>query len=228
MTLAVNLWRCFGWRRRQRHRRGDEARGRQLPHAVERSATTPCCRRRCHLAQHDSETADAGGPTPPTPSARWWTTTTAPPLLGRGARLPEKRGLKDDETIWRTNCFANRTLACGPVRRAWTITETELRPRLQTLGVLRASGHGTNGCVVVPIIAADGQVQASTGAGSKSAGRARRSTLPAGLHRGVWNSAVLAGAEVILASVTHHLSAGFRHVTTATASRASPSCTSRR
>ena len=118
--------------------------------------------------------------------------------------------------------FSNRTLGYrlpDRQRRAGA----ELRGRLQTLGVYRASGHEHfAGSVVFPIRDGHGNVVEIYG---RKVGEHLRAGTPAhlylpGPHRGVWNiEALAAGDEVVVAeSIIDALSlwcAGFRHVTCA-------------
>jgi DNA primase len=118
--------------------------------------------------------------------------------------------------------YANRTLAYRLATKD-SKAGTELRGRLQALGVLRASGHEHfNGSVVVPVF--DG-----TGAVAELYGRKVRDDLRPGTpphlylpgpHRGVWNLAGITGVEeVVLAeSLIDALSfwcAGYPNVTAA-------------
>jgi DNA primase len=71
----------------------------------------------------------------------------------------ERRGLRSAEMIERFQLgFANRTLAYRlPAKNRQA--GAELRGRLQTLGLLRESGHEHfNGCVVIPVFDEHGHV----------------------------------------------------------------------
>jgi DNA primase len=117
--------------------------------------------------------------------------------------------------------YANRTLGYrlpAKNRKAGA----ELRSRLQTLGVLRESGHEHfNGSVVFPIGNPDGAVVGMYGRKVRDdlrPGTPKHLYLP-GRHRGVWNAEALEAGEVIVCeSVIDALSfwcAGFRNVTCA-------------
>jgi DNA primase catalytic core len=117
--------------------------------------------------------------------------------------------------------YANRTLGLRlPDKR--TVAGAELRGRLETLGVFRASGHEhLNGSVVVPLFDGHGAVVDLYGRKVRDdlrAGTPAHLYLP-GPHRGVFNAAALAGCggEVILTeSLLDALtfwSAGYRNVT---------------
>jgi len=71
----------------------------------------------------------------------------------------EGRGLQSSEMIDRFKLgFANRTLGLRLPMKAWK-AGSEIRGRLQTLGVLRESGHEhMNGSVVIPIFDEEGNV----------------------------------------------------------------------
>ena len=68
----------------------------------------------------------------------------------------ERRGLRSSEMIARFQLgFANRTLTYRLPARG----RTELRERLERLGILRESGHEHfNGCVVIPVVDEHGEV----------------------------------------------------------------------
>jgi DNA primase catalytic core len=131
------------------------------------------------------------------------------------------RGLQSSEIIDRFRLgFANRTLGYRlPAKNR--AAGAEMRGRLQTLGVLRESGHEHfNGSLVIPIINAEGNVVEMYG--RKITPNLREGTplhlyLP-GAHRGVWNEEALAvSKEIILCeSLIDALtfwSAGHRNVT---------------
>lgn len=134
-----------------------------------------------------------------------------------------KRGLDDAETVETFRLgYANRTLGYRlPAKNR--AAGKELRGRLQTLGILRSSGHEHfNGSLVVPIYDAAGRVVEVYG--RKVRDDLRKGTpahlyLP-GPHRGVLNRPALqASAEVIVCeAIIDALTFwrwGFRHVTCA-------------
>lgn len=134
-----------------------------------------------------------------------------------------KRGLDDAATVETFRLgYANRTLGYRlPAKNR--AAGKELRGRLQTLGILRSSGHEHfNGSLVVPITDAHGNVVEVYG--RKVRDDLRKGTplhlyLP-GPHRGVLNLAALqASAEIIVCeAILDALTFwrwGFRHVTTA-------------
>ena len=133
----------------------------------------------------------------------------------------ESRGLKSSEIIDRFRLgFANRTLGYRlPAKNR--AAGAEMRGRLQTLGVLRESGHEHfNGSVVIPVINPAGDVVEMYG--RKITPNLREGTpdhlyLP-GAHAGVWNEeALIVSKEIILCeSLIDALTlwtAGFHHVT---------------
>jgi DNA primase catalytic core len=133
----------------------------------------------------------------------------------------ESRGLKSSEIIDRFKLgFANRTLGYRlPAKNR--AAGAEMRGRLQTLGVLRESGHEHfNGSIVIPVINPAGDVVEMYG--RKITPNLREGTpdhlyLP-GAHAGVWNEeALIASKEIILCeSLIDALTlwtAGFHHVT---------------
>jgi DNA primase len=96
--------------------------------------------------------------------------------------------------------FADRTLGLRlPLKNR--AAGAEIRTRLERLGIYRESGHEHfNGCVVVPILDASGDVVGLYGrkiVERQTAGLAKHLYLP-GPHRGLWNPAALASREVIL------------------------------
>jgi len=96
--------------------------------------------------------------------------------------------------------FADRTLGLRlPLKNR--AAGAEIRTRLERLGIYRESGHEHfNGCVVVPILDAAGDVVGLYGrkiVEKQSAGLAKHLYLP-GPHRGLWNPAALQSREVIL------------------------------
>jgi DNA primase catalytic core len=131
------------------------------------------------------------------------------------------RGLTSPEMIDRFKLgFANRTLGYRlPAKNR--AAGAEMRGRLQTLGVLRESGHEHfNGSVVIPVFNSSGEVVEMYG--RKITPNLREGTpnhlyLP-GAHAGVWNEEALsASKEIILCeSLIDALSfwnAGIRNVT---------------
>jgi DNA primase len=131
----------------------------------------------------------------------------------------EKRGLNHRHAIESFQLgYANRTLA-------YQLPEgkpgKELRARLQTLGIFRASGHEhLNGSLVVSVCDETGNVVEAYGRKLRDdlrEGTPRHLYLP-GPHRGVWNAAGLQGAkevilcEALLDALTFWC-AGYRHVT---------------
>jgi DNA primase catalytic core len=133
----------------------------------------------------------------------------------------QSRGLTSSEMIDRFRLgFANRTLGYRlPAKNR--AAGAEMRGRLQTLGVLRESGHEHfNGSIVIPVFNRSGAVVEMYG--RKITANLREGTpnhlyLP-GAHAGVWNEeAVAVSKELILCeSLIDALtfwSAGFRNVT---------------
>jgi DNA primase catalytic core len=131
------------------------------------------------------------------------------------------RGLTSPEMIDRFKLgFANRTLGYRlPAKNR--AAGAEMRGRLQTLGVLRESGHEHfNGSVVIPVFDSSGEVVEMYG--RKITPNLREGTpnhlyLP-GAHKGVWNEEALsASKEIILCEslidALSFWSAGFRNVT---------------
>jgi DNA primase len=144
-------------------------------------------------------------------------------LLGSPEALDylKRRGIGSEEAINTFKLgFANRTL--GYRLPATTRVEgAEIRGRLQRLGVLRESGHEHfNGSIVMPIIAASGDITEVYGRkiteGLRS-GTPLHLYLP-GPHRGVWNEVALAeNTEIILCEALIDAltfwCAGYRNVT---------------
>jgi DNA primase catalytic core len=131
------------------------------------------------------------------------------------------RGLTSPEMIDRFRLgFANRTLGYRlPAKNR--AAGAEMRGRLQTLGVLRESGHEHfNGSVVIPVFNSSGEIVEMYG--RKITPNLREGTpdhlyLP-GAHKGVWNEEALsASKEIVLCeSLIDALSfwnAGIRNVT---------------
>jgi DNA primase catalytic core len=233
ITPEKNIWHCLGacqaggsvidWVMR--------AKGVSFRHAVE-----------LLREEHPSLVADA-----PAPSGGRKRYTTAPRIAGEIAPSAEdeallvsvvgyyqatlkespealeylaKRGLRSAEMVERFRLgFANRSLAYRiPAKHG---RGSELRERLQGLGVLRESGHEHfNGSIVIPIFDEEGRVTEMYG--RKINDHLRKGTpmhlyLP-GPHRGVWNwEAFRASKEIILCeSLIDALTfwcAGFRNVT---------------
>jgi DNA primase catalytic core len=118
--------------------------------------------------------------------------------------------------------YANRTLGLRlPYKNR--AAGTEIRGRLQQLGILRESGHEHfNGSLVVPVFDAAGQVVEVYGRKIRDdlrAGTPAHLYLP-GPHAGVWNEAGLAGqrevilCEALIDAMTFWC-AGYRNVTAA-------------
>jgi DNA primase catalytic core len=133
----------------------------------------------------------------------------------------ESRGLKSPEIIDRFRLgFANRTLGYRlPAKNR--AAGAEMRGRLQTLGILRESGHEHfNGSLVIPVFNPAGDVMEMYG--RKVTPNLRPGTpdhlyLP-GEHAGVWNEEALAVSkeiilcEALIDALTFWV-AGFRNVT---------------
>jgi DNA primase len=133
----------------------------------------------------------------------------------------ESRGLKSPEIIERFRLgFANRTLGYRlPAKNR--AAGAQMRGRLQTLGILRESGHEHfNGSLVVPVFNPAGDVMEMYG--RKVTPNLRPGTpdhlyLP-GEHAGVWNEEALAVSkeiilcEALIDALTFWV-AGFRNVT---------------
>jgi DNA primase catalytic core len=135
------------------------------------------------------------------------------------------RGLDHPEIIERFQLgFANRTLGLRLPEKNRK-SGAELRTALQSVGILRDSGHEHfNGCLVIPVHDEHGNVaemygRKITGDTKLRAGTPLHLYLP-GPHRGVWNlDALKASKEIILCeSLIDALTfwcAGYRHVTAA-------------
>ena len=133
----------------------------------------------------------------------------------------ESRGLKSPEIIERLRLgFANRTLGYRlPAKNR--AAGAEMRGRLQTLGILRESGHEHfNGSLVIPVFNPAGDVMEMYG--RKITPNLREGTpnhlyLP-GEHAGVWNEEALAVSkeiilcEALIDALTFWV-AGYRNVT---------------
>ena len=132
----------------------------------------------------------------------------------------EKRGLQDNELIAHFKLgYANRTLAYRLPEKNRK-AGADIRSRLQTLGILRDSGHEhLNGSLVIPVIN-DGQVREVYG--RKLIDKLRKGTpkhlyLP-GPHQGVFNVEALAVSQEIilcesLIDALTFWAAGYRNVT---------------
>jgi DNA primase catalytic core len=136
-------------------------------------------------------------------------------------RYLEKRGLQSSEMLERFKLgFSDRML--GPALPASNrLAGAEVRGRLQTLGVYRASGHEhLRGSLIVPILNLDGDVVQMYGrkiTGNLRAGTPDHLYLPGPL-RGVWNEeAFIASKEIILCEALIDAltfwCAGYRNVT---------------
>ena len=130
----------------------------------------------------------------------------------------KKRGLVHPEMMERFKVgFANRTLGYR-LPQSNRVAGSELRGRLQKLGVYRESGHEHfNGCIVIPIFSRSGEVVQIYGRKISDLSQPPHLYLP-GSHRGVFNEeAVEASKEIILCeSLIDALTfwcAGFRNVT---------------
>ena len=135
----------------------------------------------------------------------------------------ESRGLKNTELIDTFKLgFANRSLAYRLPQKNRK-AGAEIRTKLQTIGILRESGHEHfNGSIVIPVLDENGLITEVYGRkvlGKRlRKGTAIHSYLP-GPHQGVWNSqAVKSSSEIILCeSLIDAMTfwcAGFRNVTT--------------
>jgi DNA primase len=135
----------------------------------------------------------------------------------------KKRAIGSEDAIRHFKLgFANRTLGLR-LPESNRLAGSEIRTRLQTLGLLRDSGHEHfNGSLVVPILDAEGNVTEVYG--RKITEQLRRGTplhlyLP-GPHRGVFNAAALHTAKEIilceaLIDALTFWCAGYRNVTAA-------------
>jgi DNA primase len=134
-----------------------------------------------------------------------------------------KRGVNDASMIERFRIgFADRTLGLRlpeKTRKAGS----EIRSRLQKIGLWRESGHEHfNGSIVIPIITPSGEITEIYGRkinDNLREGTPKHLYLP-GPHRGVWNEAALAEhkeiilCEALIDALTFWC-AGFRNVTAA-------------
>ena len=114
----------------------------------------------------------------------------------------KSRGLDHPELIERFKLgYANRTLGLRlPDKNR--VAGAEIRTRLQTLGIVRESGHEHfNGSLVIPVLSDTGKVSEVYGRKIRDdlrAGTPKHLYLP-GPHRGVWNAQALqASKEIIL------------------------------
>jgi DNA primase len=135
----------------------------------------------------------------------------------------QARGLHHPDLIERFRLgYANRTLGYRLPNKAWKEGQ-EVRGRLQTIGLLRESGHEHfNGSLVVPVIDPNGVIHEVYGRkvlNNLRTGTAYHLYLP-GPHAGVWNEEGVAasGGEVILCEALIDAMTfwvhGFRNVTT--------------
>jgi len=111
------------------------------------------------------------------------------------------RGLRCDEALEKFRLgFADRTLGLR-IPEANRKAGSEIRARLQGLGLLRESGHEHfSGSVVVPVFAAGGEVGEMYG---RKIGERLRAGTPKhlylrGPHEGIWNAEALDAPELIL------------------------------
>ncbi len=135
----------------------------------------------------------------------------------------QSRGLNHPELIERFRLgFANRTLGLRLPEKNRK-AGADIRTRLQTLGLVRDSGHEHfNGSLVIPVLDAHGDVTEIYGrkiTPNLRAGTPLHLYLP-GPHRGLWNSeAVQASKEIILCEALIDAMtfwcAGYRNVTAA-------------
>jgi DNA primase catalytic core len=113
----------------------------------------------------------------------------------------DKRGLRHPELAQRFKLgFVNRTLGYR-LPAANVKAGAELRGRLQSIGILRESGHEHfRGCLVIPVFDEQGNVAEVYGRRIDHHGRAGQSPhlyLP-GPHRGVWNVQALESHQEII------------------------------
>ncbi len=134
-----------------------------------------------------------------------------------------KRGINDPQMIERFKIgFADRTLGLRLPEKNRK-AGSEIRSRLQKIGLWRESGHEHfNGSLVVPIITPSGEITEVDGRKITEGlrpGTPNHLYLP-GPHRGVWNEAALAGTqeiilcEALIDAITFWC-AGFHNVTAA-------------
>jgi DNA primase catalytic core len=130
-----------------------------------------------------------------------------------------KRGLNDEATLKRLKIgFADRSLGLRLPHKNRK-DGAEIRERLTKLGIYRESGHEhLNGCVIVPITDAQGNITELYGRRLDDGGRSgiKHLYLP-GPHVGIFNLAALDELEVILCEALldalTFLAAGFANVT---------------
>jgi DNA primase len=135
----------------------------------------------------------------------------------------QQRGLHDEALITRFKLgVANRTLAYRLPKKNRK-AGAEIRNQLQTIGILRESGHEHfNGCLVIPVINEQGVITEVYGRkllGNRlRKGTAQHLYLP-GPHQGVWNSEALRHhdeiilCESLIDAMTFWVN-GFKNVTT--------------
>lgn len=235
ITPAKNLWHCLGkcnaggtvidWVMR--------AEGVSFRHAVE-------------LLQNDHLPLVAGSDAPTQPAIKRSTVRKLPLPLEREAEdakvlaqvveyyhatllqspaaleYLQRRGIGSEEAIRTFKLgYANRTLGYRLPEKSRAEGEA-IRTRLQSLGLLRASGHEHfNGSIVIPILDAAGSVVQMYGRkllDNLRTGTPKHLYLP-GPHRGVWNAAALQASkdiilcEALIDALTFWC-AGYRNVTT--------------
>lgn len=139
---------------------------------------------------------------------------------GAAAREYLKRRGLDDEATWKRFKigFADRSLGLRlPLKNRKD--GAEIRTRLTRLGIYRESGHEhLNGCVIVPVVDAGGNIKEVYGRRLDDGGRSgiKHLYLP-GPHAGIFNAEALNEAEVILCEALldalSFIAAGFANVT---------------
>jgi DNA primase len=130
-----------------------------------------------------------------------------------------RRGLGDEALLKRFGIgFADRTLGLRLPHKARKDGE-EIRSRLTRLGIYRESGHEhLNGCIIVPVFDAEGNVSELYGRRLDDGGRSgiKHLYLP-GPHAGIFNPAALENVEVILCEslldALTFIAAGFENTT---------------
>ena len=131
-----------------------------------------------------------------------------------------RRGIGSEDAIRTFKLgMADRTLGYRLPEKT-RVEGAALRGALQRIGILRESGHELfNGSLVIPVIAADGEVTEVYGRKLNDhlrPGTPKHLYLP-GPHRGVWNGAALGTKEVILCEALIDAltfwCAGYRNVT---------------
>ena len=131
----------------------------------------------------------------------------------------KRRGLDDEALLKRFRIgFADRSLGLRLPQKN-RAAGADIRARLTRLGVYRESGHEhLNGCVIVPITDADGNITELYGRRLDDGGRSgiKHLYLP-GPHAGIFNAEALNEPEVILCEALldalTFLAAGFANVT---------------